>query len=423
MKKKKERERKKKYREKLRIEDEKLGLIYTGHKYKESLRKHKYRQRKRIKEDEKSQNERKEKDRERMRKYRARKEKEEHERRLEEKLLREKTKGHIPKQNLVVSEESSIWLEKCENCGISFEATSLLKHVAKSKKCKEKYGSEYENLKEKNRKMFARLNKGFQRKQNGTEKELEKQRKRYRAEKIKKKANKNFMFKENLSWIKNCLKLFLETQVLASNEARIQIESLRNSIEDYYSKIVLKFSDEIVFREDYYAQNHKKRDEERENFRKKSYEEKQEYYKSRETTEEIKFESYFHCCGSKGDGGCEGGHCDLTFPPIIQWKGFVYAPLPGKPIMNWAEFNSTVETKLTELLGQFEESYGATDWHIALTKIHEFYKNQFEEQIAKRSIEYVKNEDNYFLPCFHSLFLEKDHSLYHKFHDFSDPIH
>ena len=89
--------------------------------------------------------------------------------------------------------------------------------------------------------------------------------------------------------------------------------------------------------------------------------------------------------------------------------------------MEWEEFNQTVEIKLKEILDQSGEYSGGTVWHEALTKIHETYGKQLAEQEAKKWKEYVYNEENNFMPCFHCLFLEKDHPLYHKFHPLIDP--
>ena len=97
-------------------------------------------------------------ERERKRKYRAKKK---NKKRDEDEKDRKKYSETIRKGNYrarkrleqypVDSEESSDWIEECEACGAPFEPTSLLKHVTKSLKCKEKYGSKLEDLKEQNK--------------------------------------------------------------------------------------------------------------------------------------------------------------------------------------------------------------------------------------------------------------------------------
>ena len=139
---------------------------------------------------------------------------------------------------------------KCRFCRKQYDILSILKHIGNSEPCKIYYGSEFEEWKKEQR----MLNKRFHRKEFGTKKELEQQRKRYTSE-PKVRENKKFHYKEDTKRRKN-LELVEKHQENCQRLAKISRERNLKGLkwlQDSFEKVFKEFKNlnnetkEIIF--------------------------------------------------------------------------------------------------------------------------------------------------------------------------------
>ena len=245
------------------------------------------------------------------------------------------SKEEINMINFVENEAGKIW--QCDFCKTFWPSASILKHIGNTKNCKSHYGPRFDDLKKESK----RQRQECYRREEGIEKELEQQRKKYASDpKVKERKKKRQEMERNIRQVKDHV---ICKEKEARNENRTHFD-YNEWIHDFFMHFF-------------------------ETFKEVCNQTKGQIFNLKES-----MDSVYIINEAKIDELAEEANLSVNdykgeYPSAEVEISSIQAKIETK----WYELKKTIGIRLTEIVDQVEESDKISNWYHSLKKLKDIY--------------------------------------------------